>query len=256
MIVYKYLTADRIDVLEGQQIRFTQPSALNDPFECLPNLSLYRANLVHRLLETEDGKALEDLPQQIAIVGETLFDLCKMIIDEISKSYAFLSLSRTRDSTLMWSHYADSHKGFVVGFESNSQMFRPNSLSDFGLMDIEYTKERWILPEDGLSSMSDPEVDSANLRWFFSKCVEWKYESEIRLMTRTDRANSVQMLNGTPVYLFDFESEMVREVIVGFRMNEIQKTKLIRLTEKFPKAKLFNALLDPEHFGIEIQPYK
>ena len=37
--IYKYLPPARIDVLENLSIRFTQPSALNDPFEVLVNFS-------------------------------------------------------------------------------------------------------------------------------------------------------------------------------------------------------------------------
>src|SRR5712691_10080500 len=36
MSLYKYVTADRIDILRNGLIRFTQPSAFNDPFECKP----------------------------------------------------------------------------------------------------------------------------------------------------------------------------------------------------------------------------
>lgn len=36
MSLYKYVTVDRIDVLQKGQIRFTQPSAFDDPFECKP----------------------------------------------------------------------------------------------------------------------------------------------------------------------------------------------------------------------------
>jgi len=36
MSIYKYVIADRIDILENSRIRFTQPSALNDPFEMQP----------------------------------------------------------------------------------------------------------------------------------------------------------------------------------------------------------------------------
>ncbi|MEO6825094.1 MAG: hypothetical protein ABI167_10310 [Nitrosospira sp.] len=31
--IYKYVPQDRIDVLQNLTVRFTQPSALNDPFE-------------------------------------------------------------------------------------------------------------------------------------------------------------------------------------------------------------------------------
>src|SRR5260221_496044 len=36
MILFKYIRPDRIDVVEGCEIRFTQPGALNDPFELRP----------------------------------------------------------------------------------------------------------------------------------------------------------------------------------------------------------------------------
>ena len=37
MIFYKYLPPERINILQNRLIRFTQPSALNDPFEGRPN---------------------------------------------------------------------------------------------------------------------------------------------------------------------------------------------------------------------------
>ena len=36
MVLYKYLTPARLDVLEDRRIRFTQPAAFNDPFEFKP----------------------------------------------------------------------------------------------------------------------------------------------------------------------------------------------------------------------------
>lgn len=37
MSLYKYVVPARIDILSGAQVRFTQPSALNDPYEMKPN---------------------------------------------------------------------------------------------------------------------------------------------------------------------------------------------------------------------------
>ena len=37
---YKYLSSKRTDVLQDLKIRFTQVSALNDPFESLPGIML------------------------------------------------------------------------------------------------------------------------------------------------------------------------------------------------------------------------
>jgi hypothetical protein len=39
--IFKYVSSDRIDILEKLLIRFTQPSCFNDPFEMLPVVDGY-----------------------------------------------------------------------------------------------------------------------------------------------------------------------------------------------------------------------
>jgi hypothetical protein len=58
MIVYKYLAPDRIDVLAGNLIRFTQPAALNDPFESNPITTTLRKSLI------ENSRSLASRAQQ------------------------------------------------------------------------------------------------------------------------------------------------------------------------------------------------
>jgi hypothetical protein len=36
MSLYKYVTAERVDILQHERIRFSQTSALNDPIETYP----------------------------------------------------------------------------------------------------------------------------------------------------------------------------------------------------------------------------
>lgn len=48
MKLYKYVVADRVDVLQNGRIRFAQPEHLNDPFDVRPEveqlLSVARTN--------------------------------------------------------------------------------------------------------------------------------------------------------------------------------------------------------------------
>ena len=37
MVFYKYVSSERIDILQNRLIRFTQPNAMNDPFEAKPH---------------------------------------------------------------------------------------------------------------------------------------------------------------------------------------------------------------------------
>ena len=39
MAVYKYVSPERIDVLQNCRVRYTQPRYLNDPFELRPHFS-------------------------------------------------------------------------------------------------------------------------------------------------------------------------------------------------------------------------
>ena len=41
MIFYKYLPPERIDIFQNRLIRFTQPNALNDPFEAKPHFHAF-----------------------------------------------------------------------------------------------------------------------------------------------------------------------------------------------------------------------
>ena len=79
MYLYKYLNPDRVDVLKQRRIRFTQPSALNDPFEFKPLfariidpthvLDHFAANPIDITDTVEDGygKLPEDLKAQVSL---------------------------------------------------------------------------------------------------------------------------------------------------------------------------------------------
>jgi hypothetical protein len=59
--------------------------------------------------------------------------------DEFSKVIGLLSFSKENNISLMWSHYADEHKGFVIGFEST--IFQHNQPYS-ELTEVNYSKER------------------------------------------------------------------------------------------------------------------
>jgi hypothetical protein len=66
-LVYKYVTAERIDILENGLIRCTQPFALNDPFETMPNLREIEDYLRHRAQETVRRLVGRATPLQLTI---------------------------------------------------------------------------------------------------------------------------------------------------------------------------------------------
>jgi hypothetical protein len=128
MKLYKYVSLDRIDILKNRSIRFTQPLNWNDPFDMLKSVN----NPITKydctgFLNTKDILMYE------------------IIIADIN--YLGLSLTENNNNLLMWSHYAENHKGFVIEFNTNSKMFIDHDKSLF--KKVKYTTKRpSLLPID------------------------------------------------------------------------------------------------------------
>src|SRR5882672_11364571 len=109
MNVYKYLHPDRSDVLKNGLIRFTQPGALNDPFEVTPNLREFRRYFgrLHKQFFQRIGATATD--DDLQSTQQAITDTFGQWNEANASNLAFLSLSRNRNNLLMWSHYCDSH---------------------------------------------------------------------------------------------------------------------------------------------------
>jgi hypothetical protein len=151
MVLYKYLTPDRVDVLETCRIRFTQPTAFNDPFEFRPCIesAASQAHLVEYVEQNFEEilkRELTEYPIPSKLPYESVIELLRplkvcipelfqllqpqflpsvsMAIDsELNKNIGVLCLSEICDSLLMWGHYAENHEGFVIGFNQSHPFF-------------------------------------------------------------------------------------------------------------------------------------
>lgn len=188
------------------------PHRFNDPFDCdltidgsfLQNTAA-RELLLDTLSETHDltpeqEEALldgEEWKSEVEkILGETLpADIeeqlmaeTNRIFDGIRKDFQVLCFTEVRDSILMWSHYADNHKGFCI--EYDLQAFE---LSD-RLHQVQYSIERHLIPgtfADNADSANN-EIYRATLR----KSSVWEYEREWRLVFNVNELGAIGMLVG------------------------------------------------------------
>ena len=107
-ILYKYCSPERADIIERKRIRFTVPRKLNDPFEMIVQTN----------------------------------DLDPGILKATFEEAAILCMSEDWDTILMWSHYADSHKGFVLGLDTSSPFFADR---DRAPMKVEYGEDKAVI---------------------------------------------------------------------------------------------------------------
>jgi hypothetical protein len=209
--LYKYFGIKGLKRILSSGLRFTQPGAFNDPFELLPEL------VVHKdYLNTETGISFDLLAERrIPLVGEieVVGDGCvcndftsRNIVKELNKSIGILCLSKSKDSLLMWSHYAEQYTGLVIEFDGNHDFFH-------GKIDIEYRSDRRKV--DFNSYFSEP----VPLAEMCAKPKDWEYEKEVRLARQLSDCLDTKLIDnrGFSIFVNKIPEECIRNVTLGER---------------------------------------
>ncbi len=253
MIVYKYLSPNRASVLEDGLIRFTQSGALNDPFETTPNMrkleQSFRGHAI-RMIEQAELSTLD-----YAIARSKVGSHVKKYLEEFHRNntnnYAILSLSKVPNNLLMWAHYCDSHRGFVLGFDSTHRFFQTREFKRFStLAEVHYSNERPVMPAPVEWDGSQEQIEKA------LSSEDWEYEQELRMIANPKIADRrVDGVDGHNIYLFKLPDECLSEVIFGARMLSEERLQIARLAKnRYPHARLFSTALNQEKFDLDIVP--
>lgn len=226
LILYKYLPCNEytFKALATKGLWCHHPKEMNDPLECLADL-----DRVVNSHEIEHFKALASVSKTKEMrrlstashskINEILMQSRRKNIE----LYAFCSLSTKCDDVLMWAHYANSHKGIVIGVELDADYLGVH------LQEVKYVDE---LPEwDILNYLKYMEGDDSHLEMFIRdlsvKSIHWKKESEYRIWR-----------NG-PGY-FRFKAEQVKEIYFGVNCDLETKAVVLELLNFLPDDFLMN----------------
>jgi len=113
---------------------FASANSFNDPLDCSIE-PIYELPPIDKIIEYQtkvlqdnEGISYEDALQKSQIIRsvpkaelENLLQRIKDSVQQILKDeYGILSLSAKYDNVLMWSHYANYHKGFCIKFNCSS----------------------------------------------------------------------------------------------------------------------------------------
>jgi len=258
------LSPDRIDILQNLKIRYTQAAALNDPFESFPaiiqkdkswfwdkhlkkiKLELTQLEIKQKSKRKQYTRARKkDFPRLYKRYKDesSLFEQAQSIIALDSSIEGYLSLSANCDNILMWSHYAQNHEGFVLGFDSNHEYFQ------HGVSKVIYSDQRPYF---------DPTQSKQDASIFYTKSKDWSYEEEYR--KSMSFVKKVPLDNGNTLLPFPTDTPQKDDT----RMKEI---KLFPIPERCIKSITFGWKSSPKliertndiirHNGLEdIQMYK
>ena len=164
-----------------------------------------------------------------------------------TEQFGVLSLTDKSDNLLMWAHYANSHRGFVIELDSEHPFFRfPASPTRSALREVEYEERRNV--RTLISEGDNP------FRAFFLKSDYWCYESEWRLVRALQHAD--KKLEGN-ICLFKLPEACVTGVILGLNMKAEPRAKILDLLKndgRYTHVNLFEASPNYQEDHVNINP--
>lgn len=218
---YKSFSVDSLDLLVSDRLYFADPTTFNDPLDCNPSVlndidDAYELNaILHKLVKDNHQKELEKAAKKIRYRGPRTLEKIEMLgeseaqelINNIARNVDFygddfgdsasyhikryllknydvgvLSLAKTFNCPLMWSHYADQHKGFCIGYdvsENDSEDIYPVDYKGKRFIRTQQVHDMLFGSNDKIRNAAKKEIDRVIL---LSKAPSWKYEKEYRVI--------------------------------------------------------------------------
>ena len=170
-----------------------------------------------------------------------------------------LCLTQSNDNLLMWSHYADGGKGYVIEFDPLHPFFKNSGYLikklDW-LQKVKYPSKR---PALVLFDRKRGMLDYLSSTIFLTKNRDWKYEKEIRLIRNLKEAYEC-VLHPTfgPIYLFRFDPSAILRVYLGVNVTPESEAKIVTILkeERYAHVELYKATLNPKEYTLDFEPFR
>lgn len=225
-------------ILTHNEIYFAKCTEFNDPFDCHLHISVEGDFNTHkdrlRKLNPDLSETKLDMQTQKDLHPESIRKREQKVnndIRRINENVGIFSMSAKRDNLLMWSHYADYHRGICIEFKTTG-----GKLFGCDILNIDYADKypKFTVYDD---------MDLERVRKYIStKSLDWEYEEEWRIYYKE-----------TGCQYFRSENEELSGVILGARISRRNKELVLKcLSENSCKAKLYQARECKDKFGLDI----
>jgi hypothetical protein len=272
--LYKYFSPQRWTFFSDLRLRYSPFGAFNDPFEGRPEITaMIGQESQDRALRKAMAEIIDELHTNLSVEERELVLLTKLqeltenpalradldatvssafsahkilMFEKIDSLLGALCLCEERYNLLMWAHYADSHTGFQLEFDSAHIAKRKNG-GEGPLHRVRYQERR---PSGVLEELSEVEV-------MLSKSSHWSYEREWRVFGRFADAVETKPGKPHPICLFDVLPQAVTGVVLGARMDPCIETSIrdaLRANGDLGHVQLYRAVPDQPHYFLNYVP--
>lgn len=249
---------ERVRMLLSGQLYFSTCLQMNDPFEMRARLSLEKNTRLRRQrlkktlikIQSRQGISKKD---QLKLVNQQISKLEKdpearlrrveqKANERMQSECVVFCVSATRRHPLLWSHYADSHRGLCIRFDHTLEPFRSSNR-------VTYTKKYPEVVYPFVDEFSSDLLEKTVL----TKAEYWKYEEEFRLW-------SIRM--GNPKWHWgrtwlderrvQINSSAIKGVTFGARMSPSKRRDVIEHCRKVcPHVEFDEAIVSDDRYELE-----
>lgn len=237
---YQRLTAHSLASLLNDTVWLSSPTAFNDPFDCAITLSRdkLKESLDHAIAEIASRNNIprEQIANHDKIIDqdEHAYELLRASLKNTMQRIGVLCFSATPSEILMWSHYANNHKGFCVEYD-----FSEDSHLRKIAQPVCYSE---TIPALSLANLPDGAESNFLDVCIFTKAKQWQYEQEWRVIM-TEGGRSFQAPAKTT------------SIIFGARMPTEEKVMLFRALRHKEGIEFREAQLLEDRFAIEFNAF-
>jgi Protein of unknown function (DUF2971) len=197
------------------------PREFNDPFEwhSPPSLEITKHLFSEHLSSLYQRDGLDKVLQVMEEIGVPPDFPTEHLVDHLSRKaiehyetsplpeFLVVCFSMDPANLLMWSHYGQSHKGLVIGYDSSTLQSDPEC---FHPVNYAHAPAQFGVCHTGLGELSRESIEGMK-RNHFTKHIQWSYENEVRILLNPK--DSWREASGTR--LLEFSATAIDEVIFG-----------------------------------------
>jgi len=218
--LYKYRSVNEYSLknLAENTVWLNTPDEFNDPFDSAFSCTSQEEKIIKA---TQDWFEKTNYPIELRGIYESIVKLSinlknNNFSNEMKQNVGVYCLTTVNDSILMWSHYADYHKGFCLGYDTSrfTEKMHTNNLYP-----VIYTDTMFDL----YKHVGDPQ--NGNINHFALKLAAmykascWKYEKEWRLIWSG--------LAGLGIYQNAINFPQPTEIYFGAKTSDLDKNRIL-----------------------------
>lgn len=255
-ILYKYRTYSNNfnrRYLDNNELYFSKPNDFNDPFDCLITVDYENLKDTYKLFEyasqivVNQQKAgniklskkeqIKEVYRIAELINSDIEGYQKknddFIVGIINNHFGIISFSQIYDNILMWSHYADFHKGFCLGY--NTKILK-EELGDTNGGKITYTDNypsiNPLYEVDLLSSWLQTNI----------KATCWSYEKEFRITKIFKNQDSIRTTN--------VSNNAISELYLGAKISTDDRTNILEKAKEKGIKNIYQMKMMPKSFKL------